>query len=146
MARIIIVNGPNLNLLGSRETDHYGTVSLDQINSDLTELAQQLGLEVSFFQSNSEGSLIDYIHREASKADGMIINPGALTHYSYALRDAITAVNIPSIEVHLSNIHAREEFRSKSVIAPTVDGQIAGLGSYGYALALSFFADKFNKE
>ena len=146
MPRILVINGPNLNLLGNRETDHYGTISLEQINKDMTELAEQLGLEVTFFQSNSEGTLIDYIHKEAPKADGLIINPGALTHYSYSLRDAITAVDIPSIEVHLSNIHAREEFRSKSVIAPAVDGQIAGLGSYGYALALSFFADKSTKE
>ncbi len=139
MHRILIVNGPNLNLLGQREPETYGSESLDKINERLTAHAGQLGLDVSFFQSNSEGEIIDYLHREGFEADGLIINPGAFTHYSYAIRDAIVAVNLRAVEVHLSNIYSREEFRHKSVIAPVCRGYIVGFGAEGYFMALSFF-------
>ena len=139
MHRILIVNGPNLNLLGQREPETYGSESLDEINERLTAHAEQLGLDVSFFQSNSEGEIIDYLHREGFEADGLIINPGAFTHYSYAIRDAIVAVNLCAVEVHLSNIYSREEFRHKSVIAPVCRGHVVGFGAEGYFMALSFF-------
>jgi len=141
MAEILIINGPNLNLLGQRETDIYGKESLKELNASLTNLAKNLKLKLKFFQSNSEGELIDFLHKEGPQAAGIIINPGALTHYSYALRDAIAAVETETIEVHISNIFAREEFRRHSVIAPVSTGQICGFGFYGYALALSYFAD-----
>ncbi len=141
MLRILVVNGPNLNLLGKREPEVYGTKTLEELNGRLTEMAGEMGIEVSFFQSNSESALIDYLHEEGFKADGLIINPGAFTHYSYALRDAISAVDIETIEVHMSNVYAREEFRHKSVIAPVCRGHLVGFGFYGYAMALSYFAD-----
>lgn len=141
MSRILVVNGPNLNLLGKREPQVYGTSSLDELNKRLADMAGELKIELAFFQSNHEGEIIDFIHREAPDADGMLINPGALTHYSYALRDAIASVNIEAIEVHMSNIYGREEFRRKSVIAPVCQGTLAGFGFYGYAMALSYFAD-----
>lgn len=140
MAKILIVNGPNLNLLGSREPDMYGDMTLDQINSELKELASELGLEVEFFQSNSEGGLIDFLHEKAPEADGLIINPGGYTHYSIAIRDAIAGLNLVAIEVHLTNTQAREKFRRKSVIAPVCKGVLAGFGAYGYAMALSYFS------
>lgn len=146
MLRILVVNGPNLNLLGKREPDIYGTDTLEQLNERLMDLAAKLDLELSFFQSNSEGALIDYIQSESKTADAMILNPGALTHYSYAIRDAISSVGIPAIEVHLSNIFDREEFRSKSVIAPVCIGSLAGFGFYGYAMALSYLADISKEE
>lgn len=139
MPKILIVNGPNLNLLGRREPDIYGDLTLEKINEELTTLAKELGLEVEFFQSNSEGGLIDFIHQKAAEADGLIINPGAYTHYSIAIRDAIAAVDLPAIEVHLSNTQAREKIRRKSVIAPVCKGLLAGFGSFGYAMALSYF-------
>lgn len=141
MGKILVVNGPNLNLLGKREPQVYGTSSLDELNKRLAQMAEELKMELVFFQSNHEGEIIDFIHREAPGADGMLINPGALTHYSYALRDAIAAVDIEAIEVHMSNIYGREEFRRKSVIAPVCQGTLAGFGFYGYAMALSYFAD-----
>jgi len=141
VSRILIVNGPNLNLLGRREPQVYGTSTLDELNKRLDQMAQELKIDLIFFQSNHEGDMIDFIHREASDADGIVINPGALTHYSYALRDAIAAVQIEAIEVHMSNIHAREEFRRTSVIAPVCRGTLVGFGFYGYAMALSYFAD-----
>ncbi len=141
MADILIINGPNLDLLGSREIEIYGKQSLKELNQGLTKLAGKLKLKLKFFQSNSEGVLIDFLHKEGSKAAGIIINPAALTHYSYALRDAIAAIETETIEVHISNILAREEFRQKSVIAPVCAGHISGFGYYGYALALSYFAD-----
>ncbi|HWR83863.1 MAG TPA: type II 3-dehydroquinate dehydratase [Candidatus Deferrimicrobium sp.] len=145
MRRILIVNGPNLNLLGKREPEVYGTQTLDELNDRLAETAKALSLDVAFFQSNSEGALIDYLHREAPNADGLVINPGALTHTSYALRDAIAAVNIATVEVHMSNIYAREEFRHTSVMAPVCIGHLVGFGFYGYAMALSYFADNVKK-
>ncbi len=146
MSRILIVNGPNLNLLGKREPEVYGTNTLEELNSRLAEVAKELRIEVSFFQSNSESEIIDHLHKEAFNADGLIINPGALTHYSYALRDAIAAVGIEAIEVHMSNIYAREEFRHKSVIAPVCTGHLVGFGFYGYAMALSYFADTLKER
>ncbi len=146
MVRLLIVNGPNLNLLGTREPEIYGRQSLNQLNEQLQDLAEDLGVELVTFQSNHEGDIIDFVQDNAADADGLIINPGALTHYSIALRDAIVAVGLETIEVHLTNIHAREEFRRHSVIAPICSGTIAGLGYYGYAMALSYFADTTEKE
>jgi 3-dehydroquinate dehydratase-2 len=146
MPRVLIVNGPNLNLLGKREPEIYGDETLDELNAELSDIAKELNVEVNFFQSNSEGELIDYIHREGFKADGLIINPGALTHYSYALRDAIDALEIEAIEVHISNIYTREEFRQKSVVAPVCTGHLVGFGFYGYAMALSYFADGLEEK
>ena len=141
MPRILVVNGPNLNLLGKREPEVYGTETLDELNGKLADIARELGIEVSFFQSNSESKIIDYLHKEGFDANGLIINPGALTHYSYTLRDAIATVEIEAVEVHMSNIYAREEFRRKSVMAPVCTGHLVGFGFYGYAMALSYFAD-----
>jgi 3-dehydroquinate dehydratase-2 len=141
MRKILVVNGPNLNLLGKREPEVYGTSTLEELNSRLCDVARDLHLELSFFQSNSEGEIIDFLHREAFSAAGLVINPGAFTHYSYALRDAIAAVGIKAVEVHMSNIYAREEFRHRSVIAAVCCGHLVGFGFYGYAMALSYFAD-----
>ncbi len=134
--KVLVLHGPNLNLLGQREPDLYGHSTLDQINGKIEVLAAQLGLEVEFYQSNQEGLLIDCIHRARGKYDWIVFNPGAFTHYSYALRDALTATGIKTIEVHLSNIQAREEFRSRSVIAPVCVGQVSGFGVISYYLAL----------
>ncbi|MCK4573172.1 MAG: type II 3-dehydroquinate dehydratase [candidate division Zixibacteria bacterium] len=146
MPKILVVNGPNLNLLGKREPEVYGTQSLDELNRSLGDLASELKVELKFFQSNSEAELIDFIQTEGFEADGLIINPGAFTHYSYALRDAIAAVDIEAVEVHLSNLYAREEFRQKSVIAGVCTGYLAGFGFYSYVMALSYFADTSGGE
>ena len=146
MPKILVVNGPNLNLLGKREPEIYGNQTLDKLNETLKKLAADLGYELKIFQSNSEGAIIDFIQKEAPDAKGLIINPGAFTHYSYAIRDAVKSVKVETIEVHLSNIYAREEFRHKSVIAPVCRGQLSGFGFYGYAMALSYFADTGNDE
>ena len=142
MAKVLVVNGPNLNLLGSREPEVYGRLTLDEINTRLTELADQLGLELEFFQSNHEGDIIDKLHQSAAIVKGLIINPGAFTHYSLAIRDALAAVVMPCVEVHISNIHAREEFRKNSVIAPVCIGQISGFGLTSYLLALRVLAEQ----
>jgi 3-dehydroquinate dehydratase-2 len=134
--KILIVNGPNLNLLGGREPGIYGSETLEWINDALLVTAAGLGVALEFFQSNSEGELVDAIQGAAGAFDGIIINPAAYTHTSIAIRDAISAVAIPTVEVHLSNVHSREEFRHKSFIAPVAIGQIAGFGSAGYKLAL----------
>ncbi|HHW40727.1 MAG TPA: type II 3-dehydroquinate dehydratase [Syntrophomonadaceae bacterium] len=137
MARILVVNGPNLNLLGEREEEIYGKITLAEINRALTRQGEAAGVDVEFYQSNHEGDLIDRIHAARGSFDAIIINPGALTHYSYALYDALRAVNIPVIEVHLSNIYAREDWRCRSVTAPAAVGQITGFGPLGYSLALT---------
>jgi 3-dehydroquinate dehydratase-2 len=134
--RIIVINGPNLNLLGTREKDVYGTVTLSEIAEAVTNEAKALGMDADFVQSNHEGEIIDKIHEARGRYDLIIINPGAYTHYSIAIRDAIKAVELPCIEVHLSNIHAREEFRSNSVVAPVCTGQISGFGANSYLVAL----------
>lgn len=136
MKKILVLHGPNLNLLGIREPGVYGTATLAAIEKRLTELAADLSLELESFQSNHEGILIDKIHEAYGTKDGILINPGALTHYSYALRDAFSSVMLPAVEVHLSNIHKREEFRHTSVIAPVIIGQITGFGAYSYELGL----------
>ncbi len=136
-----MLNGPNLNLLGERDPFLYGSKTLDAIERDLAELAMKLGVEIECFQSNHEGSLIDKIHEERKYCHGIIINPGALTHYSYALRDAIEAVGIPTVEVHLSDIFSREEWRRKSVISDVALKVIAGKGPDGYLIALEELYD-----
>lgn len=133
---ILVLHGPNLNLLGTREVDVYGTESLAAINASLRERAERYGLILEILQSNHEGELIDAIHKAREWAAGIIINPGGYTHTSVALRDAIAAVEIPTVEVHISNVYAREPFRHTSLIAPVAWGQIAGLGALGYLLAL----------
>lgn len=134
--RILVLNGPNLNMLGTREPHIYGATTLADIEHALTQRAHQADAQIICVQSNHEGVLIDTIQQEYTHIDGIIINPGAFTHYSYALRDALSAVACPIIEVHISNVYKREQFRHHSVIAPIATGQIAGLGWQGYLLAL----------
>ncbi len=136
MGKILVMNGPNLNLLGTREPEIYGSLTLADIHERLRQRANEADLDIEFMQSNHEGALVDAIQRARRTADYIILNAGAFTHYSIALRDAIAAVDVPVIEVHLSNIHQREEFRHKSVIAPVVLGQIAGFGAESYMAAL----------
>ncbi|HUV30454.1 MAG TPA: type II 3-dehydroquinate dehydratase [Acidobacteriota bacterium] len=146
MPTILVVNGPNLNLLGRRETEVYGTGSLADLEKDLSVLAQSLKVDLKFFQSNSEGAIIDFIQAEGYDAEGLIINPGALTHYSLAVRDVVASVAVPTIEVHLSNIHSRESFRHQSVVAAVCVGQISGLGFRGYRAALHYLAESAGEE
>lgn len=136
--KVLVIHGPNLNLLGSREKSIYGENTLDFINSELEKDAVNHAAEIECFQSNHEGEIIDKIHSARDNFNYIIINPGAYTHYSYAIRDAVAAVEIPTIEVHLSNVHRREEFRSQSVIAPVCIGQIAGFSYNSYLLALNY--------
>jgi 3-dehydroquinate dehydratase-2 len=133
--KILVIHGPNLNLLGTRETDIYGAQSLDEINNSLVDLAQELGLELTIRQSNHEGEIVDFI-QNSKEYKAILINPAAYTHTSVAIRDAVAAVSIPTVEVHLSNIHRREEFRQKSLIAPEAAGQVSGFGPQSYLLGL----------
>lgn len=139
MKKILIIHGPNLNMLGIREPNIYGSTTLDELNKSLKQQIIGKNVELDFFQSNIEGEIINKIHESYfDKIDFIIINPGAFTHYSYGICDAISSTNLPVIEVHLSNIHKREEFRKKSVIAPVCIGQISGLGIASYSLALEY--------
>ena len=134
--RVLVIHGPNLNLLGEREPHIYGTLTLADIDARIQTLAQELGLEVRTMQHNSEGAIIDALHAARKDADAVLLNPGAYTHYSYAIADAIAAIPVPVIEVHLSNVHAREAFRRNSVVAPVCAGSIGGFGVDSYLLAL----------
>lgn len=147
--KILIINGPNLNLTGERDQGHYGTETLDVINSRIAEKAAELGVSVEFYQSNHEGAIIDRLHAARKNVNGgidaVVINAGAYTHYSYAIRDAISAIKLPTVEVHMSNIHAREAFRHESVIAPVCVGQICGFGANSYILGLYAAVEAANK-
>ena len=140
MTKILVLHGPNLNALGRRDPHHYGALTLDEINQRIAERAAALQVEAQSFQSNYEGALIDRLQELAGQIDGVVINAGALTHYGLSLKDALTDAGVPVVEVHLSNIHAREPWRRRSVLADTVQGQIAGLGWRGYTVALEALA------
>ncbi len=142
--KFLIINGPNLNLLGSREPGVYGRTGYGELCRMLRERAGSMGAQADFFQSNHEGAIIDAIHGAPGQYDALILNPGAFTHYSYAILDALKAVDVPCIEVHISNVHQREEFRRVSVTAPACVGQICGLGLYGYVAAMSYFMENAN--
>ncbi len=134
--KVLILHGPNLNMTGFREPDVYGKKPLEEIDAEIKAAADKMGIEVRILQSNSEGTLIDTIQEHRRWADAIVINPGGLTHYSIALRDSLVSVRLPIVEVHLSNVHAREEFRRHSVIAPITLGQVVGFGGFGYVMAL----------
>lgn len=144
--RILILNGPNINLLGTREPEIYGSLTLNKINEQLQEFALTLGVEIETFQSNVEGEIVNRIQEAKANCDAIVINPAAYTHTSVAIRDAISAVNLPAVEVHISNIHAREEFRKNSFIAPVCIGQISGFGVDSYKLGLKGVVDFLNKR
>lgn len=136
MKRISLINGANINIVGNRETNIYGIETIKEINTYILDYCNQIEIEIDIFQSNSEGDIVDKIHGLYSGVDGLILNAGAYAHYSYAIRDAVSSLKIPCIDVHLSNIYSREEFRKKSVIAPICVGQICGFGKYSYILAI----------
>lgn len=146
LARVLVLHGPNLNLLGEREEEIYGRMTLDELNRELKEQGKAAGIEVETYQSNHEGDLIDQIHASRGRFDVLIINPGALTHYSFALCDAIRAVRLPVVEVHLSNIYSREPWRRRSVVAPAAWGQVCGFGPLSYKLALSAASNLINRK
>lgn len=133
---ILVINGPNLNLLGTREPGVYGSDTLQEIQSEIIAETKALNIDVEFYQSNHEGGIIDALHNAMGDADGVVLNAGAYTHYSYAIRDAIKAIKIPVVEVHMSNVDSREEFRHVSVIAPVCKGSIAGFGKFSYILGI----------
>lgn len=145
MPRILVLHGPNLNLLGTREPEIYGSTTLDDINGMIAERAAEAGIETAFYQSNHEGDLVGAIQQANHKFDFIIFNAAAFTHYSIAIRDAIAAIDVPVIEVHISNIHQREEFRHTSVLAPVAMGQICGLGVESYLAALEAIIYKLNR-
>ncbi len=144
--KILVIHGPNLNLLGRREPDVYGQITLPQINERLQELAENLGVELKTIQSNSEGGIVSFIGENADWADGIVINPAAYTHTSVAIRDAIAAVGLPTVELHLSNVFEREEFRHFSYISPVATGVICGFGSDSYTLALEAIVGEINRS
>ena len=144
--KILVINGPNLNMLGKRESSLYGVKSLADIEVLIEEKARDLDVDIETFQSNSEGAIIDYLQEAASDAEGIVVNAGALTHYGLSLRDALVDSRLPIVEVHLSNIHARDEFRRRSVVADIAQGQIAGLGWRGYIFALDFLVGTLRQE
>ena len=144
--KFLIINGPNLNLLGGREPDIYGTGTYETLCRRVQDYAAAHGWEADCFQSNHEGAIIDAIQQAAGVYDGIVINPAAYTHYSYAILDALKAVDLPAVEVHLSNIHKREEFRHKSVTAAGCDGQICGLGQFGYVAAMGYLIEKLSSH
>lgn len=139
--KILVINGPNLNMLGTREPEKYGKTTLSEIEKELYAYSFELGVDIETFQSNTEGEIIDKIQQSMGSFDGILINPAAYTHTSVAIRDAISAVNIPCVEIHLTNIHAREEFRQKSLIAPVCVGQICGFKENSYKLGLKALCD-----
>jgi 3-dehydroquinate dehydratase-2 len=138
---VLVIHGPNLDLLGKREPDIYGSSTLAEIDAQIARVGESLGIGVRAVQHNSEGAIIEELHRAAGQVDGIIINPAAFTHYAYALRDAIASIGTPTIEVHLSNVHAREPFRSLSVVSAVCRGTIAGFGAESYCLALRALAN-----
>lgn len=144
--KILVINGANMNMLGRREPDIYGKEDYAALCARIYEHAQSRGVAVECFQSNHEGAIIDAIHKAKGAFHGIIINPGAYTHYSYAILDALKAVDLPAVEVHLSNIHKREEFRHKSVTAAGCDGQICGLGQFGYVAAMGYLIEKLSSH
>tara|TARA_B100000029_G_C17432703_1_gene908477 strand:+ start:102 stop:542 length:441 start_codon:yes stop_codon:yes gene_type:complete len=146
MKKILLINGPNLNNLGNRESKFYGNITLQEIESEVIEVGKNHNLDIQSFQSNHEGDIVDFIQKNSKNSIGIIINPGALTSSGYSLVDAIIDSNLTTIEVHLSNIHAREKFRSSSIIAPISKGQISGLGKDGYIFALNYFIHEIISE
>ena len=144
--KFLVINGPNLNLLGTREPDIYGKNGYDTLVDRIQTASAEMGAEAECFQSNHEGAIIDAIHAAMGVYDGIVINPGAYTHYSYAILDALKAVDVPAVEVHISNVHKREEFRHKSVTAAGCEGQICGLGQYGYVAAMGYLLEKLGSH
>lgn len=144
--KIMVINGPNLNMLGIREPGVYGEKTYSDLENYIEKYCENCNIEVAVLQSNGEGEIIDFIHHALGNFDGIVINPGAYTHYSYAIRDALKSVQVPAVEVHLSNIHSREEFRQKSVTAASCKGQISGLGFCGYKLAVDFLKEELCSE
>lgn len=144
--KIMVINGPNLNMLGIREPEIYGGKTYSDLEAYIESYAEKKGVEAVVLQSNGEGEIIDFIHHALGNYDGIVINPGAYTHYSYAILDALKSVDLPTIEVHLSNIHKRDEFRHKSVTAPACIGQICGLGFRGYTLAIDYLAEEVKEN